>query len=408
VIATSGGSWIFGEDGTTSYPANVIAASFTGSLQGTASWAYSSSNAITSSYSLTSSYALNAGNVNTSSFIITASANNNAITFTKGNSNSFSVTVDTGSAIPISVYNQSSQLLTTTASSINFVGAGVTTAGGTGGTITVVIPGGGGGIPGGSPYEIQYNNNGFFNGVPALTYSASILSITGSLQGTASYATTASYALNSSGTGFPFSGSAVITGSLLVSGSGITGSLQGTASYAITASYALNAFSVPSGPGFNITASFTNLSTWTFVHSLSNKWVLIKTYDTSYNEIIPQNIQLYDDNTAIITFPSLESGYAVATVGGGSTIEINNTASALFATTGSNTFTGNQYISSNTNATNFTSIASLYTDGGLRVTKDAYVSGTIYVNNLTVYGTQSVSYITSSQLNISTNLITYF
>lgn len=33
------------------------------------------------------------------------------------------------------------------------------------------------------------------------------------------------------GVGFPFSGSAVITGSLLVSGSGITGSLEGTASY---------------------------------------------------------------------------------------------------------------------------------------------------------------------------------
>ena len=66
----------------------------------------------------------------------------------------------------------------------------------------------------------------------------------------ASYAVTASYALNGgdgggggTGAGFPFSGSAVITGSLLVSGSGfivtgslnaasITGSLRGTASWA--------------------------------------------------------------------------------------------------------------------------------------------------------------------------------
>lgn len=48
VIATSGGAWIFGEDGTTSYPANVIAASFTGSLFGSAS------------YATTASYALNA------------------------------------------------------------------------------------------------------------------------------------------------------------------------------------------------------------------------------------------------------------------------------------------------------------------------------------------------------------
>jgi hypothetical protein len=48
----------------------------------------------------------------------------------------------------------------------------------------------------------------------------------------------------------------------------------------------------------------------------------------------------------------------------------------------------------------------LYTDGGLRVTRDAYISGTLYLNNVTVFGTQSVAYISSSQLNIGTNLIT--
>lgn len=56
-------------------------------------------------------------------------------------------------------------------------------------------------------------------------------SFTGSLFGTSSwaqnaisssFATTASYALNAGGSGFPFSGSAVITGSLLISGSGLT------------------------------------------------------------------------------------------------------------------------------------------------------------------------------------------
>jgi len=51
---------------------------------------------------------------------------------------------------------------------------------------------------------------------------------------TASLATTASYALNAQGTGFPFSGSAVITGSLVVTGtvsaSSITGSFSGDGS----------------------------------------------------------------------------------------------------------------------------------------------------------------------------------
>jgi hypothetical protein len=76
-----------------------------------------------------------------------------------------------------------------------------------------------------------------------------------------------------------------------------------------------------------------------------------------------------------------------------------------YATTGSNTFVGGQYLSSSFNPTGFTTTASLYTDGGLRVTKDAYISGTLYLNNLTVFGTQSVAYISSSQLNIGTNII---
>ena len=44
-------------------------------------------------------------------------------------------------------------------------------------------------------------------------------SVVGTLTGTASFANTASFALNAAGSGFPYSGSAVITGSLLVSGS---------------------------------------------------------------------------------------------------------------------------------------------------------------------------------------------
>jgi len=77
-----------------------------------------------------------------------------------------------------------------------------------------------------------------------------------------------------------------------------------------------------------------------------------------------------------------------------------------YATTGSNTFVGGQYFSSSFNPVGFTTTASLYTDGGLRVTKDAYISGTLYLNNVTVFGTQSVAYISSSQLNIGTNIIT--
>ena len=72
-----------------------------------------------------------------------------------------------------------------------------------------------------------------------------------------------------------------------------------------------------------------------------------------------------------------------------------------------NTFSSNIGISNTVNATGFTDQnASIYTDGGLRVTKNAYVSGTLYTNDLVVYGTSSLLNITASQLNISTNLIT--
>lgn len=72
--------------------------------------------------------------------------------------------------------------------------------------------------------------------------SVTATNFTGSLQGTSSYAVTASFALNGGGGGstFPYTGNAVITGSLVVTGSttstnGFTGSLQGTSSYALVA-----------------------------------------------------------------------------------------------------------------------------------------------------------------------------
>jgi hypothetical protein len=164
---------------------------------------------------------------------------------------------------------------------------------------------------------------------------------TGSLYNiSSSFAITASYALNSDGgAGFPFSGSAVITGSLLVSGSGITGSLFGTASFATTASY------VNSLGSSNYSQSFSNSSTWTVTHNLGTRFVMIQTYDSGYDEMIPQNIDLTDNNTATITFPTQESGYAVASVGGALSIGSSTTTNTgSFAITGSNTFIGNQVI----------------------------------------------------------------
>ena len=153
----------------------------------------------------------------------------------------------------------------------------------------------------------SYNITGSLFGTSSFAVTASYFS--GSIPNaiSASYALTASYALNAGGgggAGFPFSGSAVITGSLLVSGSGITGSLFGTASYATTASY------VTSLGSSNYTQSFTNQSTWTVIHNLNTRYVLVQTYDTGYDEMIPQNVDLTNDNTVTITFNQAVAGRA--------------------------------------------------------------------------------------------------
>ena len=116
-----------------------------------------------------------------------------------------------------------------------------------------LISGGSGGSGAGFPYS----GSAVITGSLLVTNYISG-SLTGSLKGTSSYSNnslsssyslTSSYALNSSATGFPFSGSAVITGSLLVtngiSGS-LTGSLLGTSSYSnntLSSSYSNNSLS---------------------------------------------------------------------------------------------------------------------------------------------------------------------
>jgi hypothetical protein len=130
------------------------------------------------------------------------------------------------------------------------------------------------------------------------------------------------------------SGSTASLNSLTVS-NGITGSLFGTASYASNGgvtqivagtnvslspttglgAVTINA-SVTYGQGTNTTASFSNTASWVFNHNLSTQYPIIQTYDLNYNQIIPQSITLTSPNTATITFPGNESGYAVASVGG--------------------------------------------------------------------------------------------
>jgi hypothetical protein len=122
----------------------------------------------------------------------------------------------------------------------------------------------------------------------------------------ASFALTASYISGSGGgVGFPFSGSAVVTGSLFVSGSTISGSFKGDGSQ-ITGLTA----------GGKIHTQSSAASTWTVSHNLGVQYPNVTVYNASNEVIIPQTITATDANTLTLTFGSAVAGYAVSGIGG--------------------------------------------------------------------------------------------
>jgi hypothetical protein len=181
-----------------------------------------------------------------------------------------------------------------------------------------------------------------------------------------------------------------------------TGVISG--SNAASASFALNAglLNNRNSAEFVATGSFNTFSS------------SILTYTGSANSRLDSIETVTGSNITRLSALESASGSAITrlsaleTTSGSNITRLNSIESKTgsYATTGSNIFDGGQYLSSSFNPTGFSTTASLYTDGGLRVTRDAYISGTLYLNNVTVFGTQSVAYISSSQLNIGTNLIT--
>jgi len=219
---------------------------------------------------------------------------------------------------------------------------------------------------------------------PIITLNSDNAEVTGSLFGTASWAenavnannaTSASYALTASyASNVPATSSFAVSASYALTAS-YASNVPATASYAISASHALNADNAnaatyastagnggvtqiiagsgvtllpPTGlgavtvittggggttviSGSNVTQSFSNLSTWTFNHDLGIRTPIIEVFDSNYNQIIPQNIQLTDTASATITFPTLESGFAIASIGG-TTGTVVSSSYSLFST----------------------------------------------------------------------------
>ena len=102
----------------------------------------------------------------------------------------------------------------------------------------------------------------------------------------------------------------IYSGSLVLDGTGsLKTFLNVTSNYSISSSYASNF-------GNSITQSFSASNVWTFNHNLGSKYVIIQTVDTNDNQLIPDVINLFDDNTAIIGFSVPTAGTALATRGG--------------------------------------------------------------------------------------------
>ena len=234
----------------------------------------------------------------------------------------------------------------------------------------------------------------------------------------ASTATSASFAFTARSSSFALN--ATSSSYALVSTSGsyaltaTSASQASNANTATSASYALNATNALTASYF-VTSSVTSASfalNATSASQASNantatsaSQALNANTATSASYALAATSSSYAVNASTATSAS-QAANAITSSYAANADLLDGIDSTRFAVTSSNSFTGTQYVSATNNATSFTSTASIYTDGGLRVTKDAYVSGTIFVNNLTVYGTQSVNYITSSQLNIGTNIIT--
>ena len=148
-----------------------------------------------------------------------------------------------------------------------------------------------------------------------------------------------------SGAGFPFSGSAVITGSFLVSGSFVdftqvgsfTGNLTGTASYA---TFALTA---STAPGYTVQFSQTaSAATWSFTHNMGTRNPIVQVYGSDYKQLIPNDIVGIDGSTVEVRFDYATTGYAILSNGGG--LYITGSTSTLIQTSAATTWSFNHQL----------------------------------------------------------------
>lgn len=204
--------------------------------------------------------------------------------------------------------------------------------------------------------ELNPNNQHLMSGSLDVSGSIKAFSFTGSLQGTATNATnalTASYVAASNVVGIVTSAShanqadnaATADFASIAGNGGVTNIVAGSGITLIPTNGQGSVTVISSGgggvtiiSGSNVTQSFSNLSTWTFNHNLGTRIPIITVFDANYRQIIPQEIELVNTSSATITFPTAESGFAIASLGGATGTVLSSSYSLFsdYATTASN------------------------------------------------------------------------
>lgn len=209
-----------------------------------------------------------------------------------------------------------------------------------------------------------YGDGSNLTGIVTYTKSeisgSSNLAISNILDGTtpvqsASRATTASFALNAgAGSGFPFSGSADITGSLYVSGGSISGSFVGDGS-------GLTGVSITEST--IVSASFTNANEYTASHNFNTEQVLISTYFNDGTQFFPQEIKVLNNSSVALKFNTTTSGRVVIAKAG----HLVTGASLVSENTISDTFTNTSIISTTHNFNTKDVFVTVYLDDDTQI-----------------------------------------
>ena len=258
-------------------------------------------------------------------------------------------------------------------------------------------------------------------------------SFTGSLTGIATSASYASFALTSSyslgGSGFPFSGSAVITGSLLVSGSQtLTGSLSTTGP--ITASSVLAtgtitaqtlvvstiSSSVQYSSGSNIFGNST-ANTQTFTGSVNITGSAVNLKDGIFSGSGANLFGIPATGITGLNLSQIASGSASASISpnNGLVVNTNTRISGSTQITGSLGVTGSFSVSGSTGTVFSSNADTLLISGSLLVTGSAQITGSLSVSGsitgslfgtasfaldaATLTGTGSVGFTTTASFN---------